>query len=126
MLDLNLKENQVISSEALFSNTYGRLRDASIGPDGNLYLLTSNRDGRGAPTENDDRILKIIPIISEEKKVGDSSLSPLKQVMTGILPPDVACKTGFELILKSTTGNPACVFPPTASKLVSVGWGVLP
>ena len=126
MLDLNLEENQVISSEALFSNTYGRLRDASIGPDGNLYLLTSNRDGRGAPAENDDRILKIISIISEEKKVGDSSLSPLKQVKTGILPPDVACKTGFELILKSTTGNPACVFPPTASKLVSVGWGVLP
>ena len=125
MLDLNLEENQVISSEALFSNTYGRLRDASIGPDGNLYLLTSNRDGRGTPTENDDRILKIIPIISEEKKVGDSSLSPLKQVKTGILPPDVACKTGFELILKSTTGNPACVFPPTASKLVSAGWGVL-
>lgn len=126
MLDLNLAENQVISSEALFANTYGRLRDASIGPDGNLYLLTSNRDGRGTPAENDDRILKIIPIISQEKKVGDSSLSPLKQVKTGILPPDVACKTGFELILKSTTGNPACVFPPTASKLVSVGWGVLP
>ena len=126
MLDLNLEENQVISSEALFSNTYGRLRDASIGPDGNLYLLTSNRDGRGAPAENDDRILKIIPIISKEKKVGDSSLSPLKQIKTGILPPDVSCKTGFELILKSTTGNPACVFPPTASKLVSVGWGVLP
>ena len=126
MLDLNLKENQVISSEALFSNTYGRLRDASIGPDGNLYLLTSNRDGRGAPAENDDRILKIIPIISQEKKVGDSSLSPLKQVKIGILPSDVACKTGYELILKSTTGNPACVFPPTASKLVSVGWGVRP
>ena len=126
MLDLNLEENQVIASEALFSNTYGRLRDASIGPDGNLYLLTSNRDGRGAPAENDDRILKIIPIITEEKKVGDSSLSPLKQVKTGSLPSDVACKTGYELILKSTTGNPACVFPPTASKLVSAGWGVLP
>ena len=126
MLDLNLKENQIISSEALFSNIYGRLRDASMGPDGNLYLLTSNRDGRGAPAENDDRILKIIPIISEEKKVGDSSLSPRKQVKAGILPSDVACKTGYELILKSTTGNPACVFPPTASKLVSAGWGVLP
>jgi len=126
MLDLNLEENQVISSEALFSNTYGRLRDASIGPDGNLYLLTSNRDGRGAPAENDDRILKIIPIISEEKKVGDSSLSPLKQVKAGILPSDVACKIGYELILKYSTGNPACVFPPSASKLVSAGWGVLP
>ena len=126
MLDLNLKENKVISSEALFSDIYGRLRDASMGPDGNLYLLTSNRDGRGAPVENDDRILKIIPIISEAKKVGDSSLSPLKQVKTGILSRDVACKIGFELILKSTTGNPACVFSRSASKLVSAGWGILP
>ncbi len=126
MLDLNIEENKVISSEALFSNTYGRLRDASIGADGNLYLLTSNRDGRGVPAENDDRILKIIPIISEEKKVGDSSMAPIKQVKNGILPPDVACKTGFELILKYTTGNPSCVFSTSASKLVSLGWGVWP
>ncbi len=126
MLDLDIEENKVISSEALFSNTYGRLRDASMGPDGNLYLLTSNRDGRGSPIGNDDRILKIIPIISEIKKGGDSSLPPLKQVQVGILPGDVACKTGFELILKYSTGKPACVFPSSASKLVSTGWGVFP
>ncbi|HXV66190.1 MAG TPA: PQQ-dependent sugar dehydrogenase [Nitrosopumilaceae archaeon] len=126
MLDLNIEENKVVSSEALFSNSFGRLRDASMGPDGNLYLLTSNRDGRGSPAENDDRILKIIPIISEEKIKGDSSMPPLKQVKTGINPTDVACKTGFTLILKHSTGNPACVFGSSASKLVSIGWGILP
>ena len=126
MLDLNIEENQVISNEALFSNTFGRLRDASMGPDGNLYLLTSNRDGRGSPAENDDRILRIVPIITEERIMGDSSMSPLKQIQAGILPGDVACRSEFELILKSSTGNPACVLPSTASKLVSVGWGVLP
>ncbi len=53
----------------MFQNSFGRLRDASIGPDGNLYLLTSNRDGRGSPEENDDRILRIIktPILDEIK-----------------------------------------------------------
>ncbi len=125
MLDLDVQSNQVISSEALFSN-FGRLRDASMGPDGNLYLLTSNRDGRGTPAENDDRILRIVPIISEERKIVDSSISPLKQVRAGVLPADVSCKPGLELILKSTTGNPACVFPSSASKLVSVGWGIWP
>jgi len=125
MLDLDIDANQVISSEVIFSN-YGRLRDASMGPDGNLYILTSNQDGRGSPAENDDRILRITPIISEERITGDSSMSPLKQIKAGILPEDVACRTGFELILKSSTGNPACVLPSTASKLVSVGWGVWP
>ncbi|HEX7007710.1 MAG TPA: PQQ-dependent sugar dehydrogenase [Alphaproteobacteria bacterium] len=40
---------------------YGRLRDAVVGPDGALYVLTSNRDGRGSPRRGDDRILRITP-----------------------------------------------------------------
>lgn len=39
---------------------FGRLRDVAEGPDGNLYVLTSNRDGRGSPQPNDDKIYKII------------------------------------------------------------------
>lgn len=39
---------------------FGRLRDVVEGPDGNLYILTSNRDGRGSPQPNDDKIYKII------------------------------------------------------------------
>jgi quinoprotein glucose dehydrogenase len=38
---------------------YGRLRDAVVGPDGALYVLTNNRDGRGSPREGDDRILRV-------------------------------------------------------------------
>jgi glucose/arabinose dehydrogenase len=38
---------------------FGRLRDAVVGPDGALYVLTSNRDGRGDPAPDDDRIIKI-------------------------------------------------------------------
>ena len=38
---------------------YGRLRDAVVGPDGALYVLTNNRDGRGSPRAGDDRILRI-------------------------------------------------------------------
>lgn len=40
---------------------YGRLRAVEQGPDGALYVLTSNRDGRGDPAPEDDRLLKVTP-----------------------------------------------------------------
>jgi glucose/arabinose dehydrogenase len=41
--------------------TYGRLRTVTVGPDGMLYVLTSNRDGRGKAEATDDRIIKVDP-----------------------------------------------------------------
>jgi aldose sugar dehydrogenase len=38
---------------------YGRLRDVIMGPDGDLYVTTSNCDGRGECPADKDRILRI-------------------------------------------------------------------
>ena len=43
----------------LFKWEYWRIRDAVVWPDENLYILTSNKDGRWEVKKWDDRILKI-------------------------------------------------------------------
>lgn len=48
-------------SEPLFVEEFGRLRHVTRAPDGSLWLLTSNRDGRGNPAADDDRILRLGP-----------------------------------------------------------------
>jgi glucose/arabinose dehydrogenase len=48
-------------AEPLLAGAYGRLRAVVVGPDGALYVTTSNRDGRGSPAADDDRILRLVP-----------------------------------------------------------------
>ena len=50
---------KVTTFERFFVREFGRLRDVAEGPDGALYLLTSNRDGRGRPGPDDDRVLRL-------------------------------------------------------------------
>lgn len=52
---------KVIEHRDYLEGEYGRLRTVKQGPDGALYVLTSNRDGRGDPVPADDRLLKITP-----------------------------------------------------------------
>ena len=43
----------------LDSAIYGRLLDVAVSPDGHLYVLTSNTDGRSQLRLGDDKILRI-------------------------------------------------------------------
>jgi aldose sugar dehydrogenase len=62
IIRLVLDGRRVISQEKMFVKTYGRIREIAEAPDGSIYFSTSNRDGRGDPTKEDDRILRIVPV----------------------------------------------------------------
>ena len=42
-----------------FTDSFGRIRDVIPGPDGTLWMMTNNTDGRGTPREGDDQILQV-------------------------------------------------------------------
>jgi glucose/arabinose dehydrogenase len=44
---------------AYFARDYGRIRSVAAAPDGNLWMTTSNTDGRGDPGGEDDLILRV-------------------------------------------------------------------
>jgi glucose/arabinose dehydrogenase len=53
---------RITSQERLLDGRFGRLREVIVGPDGALYVLTNNQDGRGSLTNGDDRILRLVPV----------------------------------------------------------------
>jgi hypothetical protein len=92
----------------------------------------------GAPTDdvnahidailqNLDEAEDLVLIETTEAAEDETSevMSPLKQVKSGIEPNLVDCGA-MELIIKKSTGSPACVKDTTAEKLIQAGWGIRP
>jgi glucose/arabinose dehydrogenase len=57
-----LDGRKVVSQERLLEHKYGRIRNVVEGPDGAIYFATSNKDGRGSPASDDDRIIRLVPV----------------------------------------------------------------
>jgi glucose/arabinose dehydrogenase len=59
LFNLEIDEDGVKSQKSILSGL-GRIRDVAVGPDGYLYLITSNTDGKGFPDASDDKLLRIV------------------------------------------------------------------
>jgi glucose/arabinose dehydrogenase len=56
---LDIVEDEVLSQKSILSGV-GRIRDVNQGPDGYLYVITSNTDGKGFPDKTDDKLIRIL------------------------------------------------------------------
>ncbi|AWA30873.1 glucose dehydrogenase [Flavobacterium magnum] len=61
LIQLKLSDDgsQITQQNIYLTNTYGRLRDVSVTPDGRVFLCTSNKDYAGTPVAADDRIIEL-------------------------------------------------------------------
>ncbi|MEP9361708.1 PQQ-dependent sugar dehydrogenase [Nocardioides sp. CN2-186] len=58
---IDVKGDRASNPVDFFVGEYGRMRTVVAAPDGNLWVTTSNQDGRGFPKPGDDRILLVRP-----------------------------------------------------------------
>lgn len=61
LIQLKLSDDgtQVLQQNIYLVNTYGRLRDVVVIPDGRVFICTSNKDYAGSPGATDDRIIEL-------------------------------------------------------------------
>ncbi len=108
-----------------------------------LSLVPPKREGNIVPpgicrvfdikihAEDPNSIKVVLPMmgtgnmLDQQDESQKNPKSPRAQVRSGIALTDVVCKEGFELLLKTSDGSPACVKESTASKLIERGWGKL-
>ena len=108
-----------------------------------LSIVHPKREGNNVPpgicrvfdikirAEDPNSIKVVLPMMSYESKSGQQDevkpthKSPRAQIHFGITASEVVCKEGFELLLKTNGGSPACVREFNVDKFIERGWGIL-
>ncbi|HEX5203158.1 MAG TPA: PQQ-dependent sugar dehydrogenase [Actinoplanes sp.] len=87
------------SPTAQLTGSYGRLRTVEAGPDGWLWVTTSNRDGRGTPAATDDRVIRFprTGVSPSPSSASPSSASPSPSSPSPSPSGSAACAVRYEV-----------------------------
>jgi glucose/arabinose dehydrogenase len=96
-LPLSTDGAQILRQADLWAGTYGRLRAICVSPQGQVYLSTSNRDGRGNPAAPDDRIF----VLENRAYVPTAASAPAATTWSCF--PNPAAATATRLMLPAAT-----------------------
>ena len=116
-LKLNEDGTQIVQQNFLITNTYGRLRDVLVIPDGRVFICTSNRDYTGTPIATDDRIIELKNNALNVANYTNATSSVYPVPSDSILNIETESKVGFVLIFN---GEGKEVYSGKFSKQVDV------
>jgi glucose/arabinose dehydrogenase len=116
-LKLNEDGTQIVQQNFLITNTYGRLRDVLVIPDGRVFICTSNRDYTGTPIATDDRIIELKNNALNVANYTNSTSSIYPVPSDSILNIETEAKIGFVFIFN---GEGKEVYSGKFSKQVDV------
>lgn len=98
-LKLNEDGTQVTQQNIYLVNTYGRLRDLLVLPDGRVFICTSNKDYAGTPGATDDRIIEIKNPAAMSTHVPDADLTKIYPIPAqGVLNIDSSVKINSVMV----------------------------
>jgi hypothetical protein len=119
-------ENAVISSDAEVISLVSTKREENMVPPGICKVFDIK-----IRADDPSSIRVVLPMMAEEGEMenkvttSEKHMSPRAQIKSGIALDKISCKTGFEFLLKSSNGSPACVKEFNLEKLIQRGWGKL-
>ncbi|MBS7787580.1 PQQ-dependent sugar dehydrogenase [Flavobacterium sp. CYK-55] len=98
-LKLNEDDTQVTQQNIYLVNTYGRLRDLLVLPDGRVFICTSNKDYAGTPGATDDRIIELKNPAAMSTHVPDADLTKIYPIPAqGVLNIDSSVKINSVMV----------------------------
>jgi hypothetical protein len=105
--------NATETNDASSNSTSIEIEDGVMMSDNPTDTNATSTNSASTETEDD--------VMVTEDEIPPVVLSPLKQIKSGIVPENVVCKEGLELVFK-LNGQPACVKTTSIQKLITWGW----
>ena len=91
----------------------------------NPVEITMGLRGIYLDSEDVKSVYETMDILISDETSSTNGISPRAQMERGVLLSDVACRQGFELVMKNSDKSAACVTLDSVEKLIARGWASL-